>query len=54
MEPTREAKGGTTVDPLVIDDVVLAELLLDGARESLAASRAAIELLEERSAGRIE
>ncbi len=54
MEPAHEAKVTAAIDPSMIDEAALAELLLDDARESLATSRAVLELLEERSAGRIE
>lgn len=54
MEPAREAKVTAAIDPSMIDEAALAELVLDDARESLATSRAAIELLEQRVAGRIE
>ncbi len=56
MEAKREARDRVrSVDPLsFVDPAAVAEALLDDARESLVASRAAVDLLEQRSAGRTE
>lgn len=56
MEATGEAKVRTRpLDPLsFVDPAAVAEALLADARETLAASKAALEMLEERAAGRIE
>lgn len=56
MEATREARDRTRpVDPLsFVDPAAVAEALLDDARETLTASKAALAMFEERAAGRIE
>lgn len=56
MEAKREAKDRTRpLDPLsFVDPAAVAEALLDDARESLVASRAAVDLLEQRMKGRVD
>lgn len=56
MEAKRETRDRTrSLDPLsFVDPAAVAEALLDDARETLIASRAVLDQLEDRSAGRTE
>lgn len=54
MEAKREAARDHELQSLTIDEAAVAELLLEDARESLVASRAAVDLLEQRMKGRVD